>query len=171
MNNHRPQHHAPASSDELAALYLQGRDTPCPNCTYNRRDGTTSTCPECGSPLSIIAALPHQERYNLLLSKLVLLFIAIFSGFEAGKYVYYLGFRHTVGGGLWSYGVRANTIILLSGSLLWGLLTIYAAKRWLQTKREATSPPIKRVLTPMAATIGTVIFLDIIWIVHNWIVW
>lgn len=36
-----------ATPDELAALYLRGRDVPCPGCGYNRRDGITAACPEC----------------------------------------------------------------------------------------------------------------------------
>lgn len=37
----------PATPDEIATLYLRARDTPCPGCGYNRRDGTTAACPEC----------------------------------------------------------------------------------------------------------------------------
>lgn len=38
----------PATPDELAATYLRARDVPCPGCGYNRRDGATAACPECG---------------------------------------------------------------------------------------------------------------------------
>ena len=171
MNNHHAQHHAPASSDQLAALYLRDRDTPCPSCNYNRRDGTTTICPECGSPLTIIAASIHQERENLLLAKLVLLFIALFSILETGKYVYYLGLRHAIGGGLWAYSLRPSTIILLLGALAWSVLTIYATKRWFQTKRQAATPPIKQIRSPIIATIGVIVFFDIVWIIYNWITW
>ena len=44
---------APATPDQLAALYLRHRDTPCPACGYNRRDGATAACPECGEAIPI----------------------------------------------------------------------------------------------------------------------
>lgn len=43
-----------ASPDELAALYLRSRDTPCPECGYNRRDGLTAACPECDRKIRIV---------------------------------------------------------------------------------------------------------------------
>jgi hypothetical protein len=42
----------PATPDDLAAIYLRARDTPCPNCHYNRRDGLAAACPECAHPLT-----------------------------------------------------------------------------------------------------------------------
>lgn len=44
-----------ASPDELAVLYLRGRDARCPKCGYNRRDGVAAACPECGHTLRIVA--------------------------------------------------------------------------------------------------------------------
>lgn len=43
----------PATPDELAALFLRGRDVPCPGCGYNRRDGTTAACPECTAEVAL----------------------------------------------------------------------------------------------------------------------
>ncbi len=37
----------PATDDEIAALFLRGRDVSCAGCGYNRRDGTQADCPEC----------------------------------------------------------------------------------------------------------------------------
>lgn len=45
-----------ATADELAALYLRDRDTPCPECGYNRRDGSTAACPECGTVFELAPA-------------------------------------------------------------------------------------------------------------------
>ncbi len=42
-----------ATPDELATLFLRARDTPCPKCAYNRRDGITAACPECHATLPI----------------------------------------------------------------------------------------------------------------------
>lgn len=49
-----------ATPDELAALYLRGRDVPCPGCGYNRRDGTAAACPECGAGLSVGGAVTER---------------------------------------------------------------------------------------------------------------
>lgn len=51
MTEPGPTH--PATPDELAAVYLRARDIPCPGCGYNRRDGTTAACPECGHTLKL----------------------------------------------------------------------------------------------------------------------
>jgi|GEM_PF-2522908 len=48
MDEFRPESSRPAGRDELAAVYLRGRDVACPGCGYNRRDGTGAACPECG---------------------------------------------------------------------------------------------------------------------------
>jgi len=43
----------PNRDDELARLYLAGRDVPCPKCGYNRRDSDQATCPECAHALTL----------------------------------------------------------------------------------------------------------------------
>lgn len=48
----QPPTNTPATPDELAALYLRARDVTCPSCGYNRRDGTSATCPECQAPIN-----------------------------------------------------------------------------------------------------------------------
>jgi hypothetical protein len=68
------EHSTPATLDELATLYLRARDTPCPKCDYNRRDGTTAACPECGT--DIIASM-ESLPYALVLGPKRLRFIAI----------------------------------------------------------------------------------------------
>ncbi len=57
-----------ATPDELATLFLRGRDVPCPGCTYNRRDGTSATCPECRYTLivSYAVSIPRQLKLALL---------------------------------------------------------------------------------------------------------
>lgn len=48
-----PEQAFPTTPDQLATLYLRNRDTPCPACNYNRRDGATAACPECRTPLRL----------------------------------------------------------------------------------------------------------------------
>lgn len=55
----------PATPDELAALFLRGRDVPCPGCGYNRRDGTASACPECGKPCCL--ELTRHSKHRAML--------------------------------------------------------------------------------------------------------
>jgi hypothetical protein len=57
----------PATPDELATLFLRARDIPCPKCSYNRRDGNTSACPECGAPLSLNQSHGSIPRIAILL--------------------------------------------------------------------------------------------------------
>ena len=65
-----------ATNDQLAALFLRDRDTPCPSCNYNRRDGTISTCPECGDQLQLIAVdQTGQSREQTIIKALMLLLL------------------------------------------------------------------------------------------------
>lgn len=69
---------SPLSHDELAAAYLKSRDIPCPHCAYNRRDGMSAACPECGHDLAII----HEggrwnERYRILAKRYFILLTVI----------------------------------------------------------------------------------------------
>lgn len=67
-----------ASDDELAGLYLRGRDVDCPSCGYNRRGGKVSLCPECGCAI----ALRAYDRDNPLdpqrIIRLSLLFLVLY---------------------------------------------------------------------------------------------
>ncbi|MFT5423172.1 MAG: hypothetical protein ACI89L_000946 [Phycisphaerales bacterium] len=56
---HPEAHPEPATADELAAFYLRGRDVPCHECGYNRRDGTGAACPECGVAIEIDSDSQH----------------------------------------------------------------------------------------------------------------
>ncbi len=48
---------APQAMDELLPAYLRHRDVPCPNCSYNLRDLTGTSCPECGQRLELVVDL------------------------------------------------------------------------------------------------------------------
>lgn len=53
----------PTRDDELARLYLAGRDVPCPKCRYNRRDSDRAACPECGHRLELTPPDPIGRAY------------------------------------------------------------------------------------------------------------
>jgi hypothetical protein len=53
-----------APPHELVTLYLQGRDVPCPACGYNRRNGTTTACPECATPIDIGPTISAGAQLN-----------------------------------------------------------------------------------------------------------
>ncbi len=66
----------PATPDQLAKLYLRARDVPCPACNYNRRDGTTASCPECTHPFQLSDLFPiatDAVRRNLRMLCVVIL--------------------------------------------------------------------------------------------------
>jgi len=68
-----------ASDDELAAIYLRDRDVPCPSCDYNRRGGQTSTCPECGSALTLIGINAAQVSNFTKLARSVLFYLWVYA--------------------------------------------------------------------------------------------
>lgn len=71
-----------AYDDELAALYLRNRDTPCPGCGYNRRDGHTRACPECGIEFVFQVNHPTRPTLSLRFARLVLLFFILYASME-----------------------------------------------------------------------------------------
>lgn len=54
--HHRDDH------DQLAKVYLKDRETPCPVCRYDRRDGTGAACPECGYLIRLQPIHPNPRE-------------------------------------------------------------------------------------------------------------
>lgn len=82
----------PATPTELAALYLRDRDVPCLSCNYNRRDGTTTACPECGTSLSLT---PTNHRISRTAALLIMVAFAVIGVDLAWSIAYTaVGFRH-----------------------------------------------------------------------------
>ena len=68
-----------ATDDQLAALYLRSRDTPCPNCNYNRRDSTSSTCPECNHSFTLVSIGSLELTRYIRLAKTILLITGFYA--------------------------------------------------------------------------------------------
>ncbi len=68
-----------ATPDELATLYLRGRDVPCPGCGYNRRDGVTMGCPECSHALALKPEAPYRLEIKPRFARFFLVSIMVFS--------------------------------------------------------------------------------------------
>ena len=171
MNSNLKQTRSMVSNDEILSLYLQDRDTPCPGCGYNRKDSTTPKCPECGLSISLFVAPIHHDRNTMRMGKAFFWFIAIFSAFQAGEYVYDLIFRQIIGGGIWSNGVRTSSSIMIGGAILWTSPLILSIKQLLSIKKRKTQPSIKQTLPLMALTITLLTLQATVWIIFNWIYW
>lgn len=93
-----PDPTAPATADELAALYLRGRDVACPGCGYNRRDAVSSVCPECNAVLALDVAqkqiVPMTRRVARRLAWLLI----------AATVLGTFGMLFNVGWALWTTG-------------------------------------------------------------------
>lgn len=68
-----------ANENELAELFLRGRDVDCPSCGYNRRDGKTSTCPECGCVIAMQAYDRDHPLDPQRVIRLGLLFMVLYA--------------------------------------------------------------------------------------------
>ncbi len=145
-----------ATNDELAELYLRGRDTPCPSCNYNRRDSTSATCPECGTKLVLMGTdstlVPKYDK----LAQAVLLVIALTALFTVLQKSYTL-FRlirmiaeDSLGYLITDY---SSAILALVGAcvyFLWIALFVIALRRWLIV-RQGTPIQIEKIIRPAAA--------------------
>lgn len=125
-----PKPREPLSADELAVVYLQGRDVPCPSCGYNRRDGTSPICPECGDQLSIIAETQgwrqnfiHFERRMLTMLMSLSLVFSLFYGYWGYRYLGYLL------QGVSIKGLALNLTLYAAGSVGFCCILIACARR------------------------------------------
>ncbi len=144
------QHPTPATPDELAALFLRARDVPCPKCHYNRRDGLTAACPECGT--DIIAAmdtLPFAAVLGIKRLRLIALFIACIAAVS--------GLRHA--GEIWQlnnsvmyvafgtprtspWPMFGSTMAMLYLGILGAFVSLYYAARILAESHRSSTPMI-----------------------------
>jgi len=96
-----------ATPDELAELYLRGRDVPCPGCGYNRRDGIGAHCPECRYSFDI-SSLKYKVGAKPIIALTVSLVACALAGLVAsfffiGEYI----------GGSWNFGPWYEYVMII----------------------------------------------------------
>ncbi|MEZ6242784.1 MAG: hypothetical protein R3B57_07045 [Phycisphaerales bacterium] len=150
----------PASLDEIARLFLRGRDFDCPGCGYNRRDGAGATCAECGRALRIHVDTAERGR---LRNGIILLLVAVVVTSVVDIAVYWTP----------PFGLEfaAWPISQLLQFHIWGLAVLGAvAAYWRASRRAKLS-----VGAPNSATwlrvIGSLILLKAIHLLVNQIWW
>ena len=145
-----------ATNDQLAALYLRDRDTPCPSCNYNRRDGTTSTCPECGDQMKLIGLSTEEHAHdheiiNTLMLALIALALIEFAVHSITLADYFYLISRT--------GVVTTTIApkymitQIVNVIAWGTLLFFAIHRR-RTVRNGKPLTTKRFIAPIAISLG-----------------
>ena len=144
----------PATTDELAALFLCGRDSPCPSCNYNRRDGTTSTCPECGEQLRLIGVDKAGRSREYAIVKALLLVLLVFvvielfqSSLTLGSWIYMI---INTGMGILPSGFLIAQIIMV---ITWTALLVFIIRRR-RALRNNTPISIKKFIAPIAILLG-----------------
>lgn len=116
-----------ATPDELAAVFLRARDTPCPKCAYNRRDGLTAACPECGTGLSLDATprrFPRALPWIIAPALLIALHDAVWASIFVAT-----DLRHNLERGDPPAPLLIRTTAALAlplGALLCGLVALFA---------------------------------------------
>lgn len=152
----------PLSSDELAAAYLKSRDIPCPNCDYNRRDGVSAACPECGFTLAIL----HEEggwkkNFTTLASRFlaILMVLTIAHALVSGRGVYFWLNIAISGGmpGLYGYFYLIQGVIGVIAHL-----TIFLIA--LRTRRKVRSGNLLTVSSVAAPMLAYLIVTLILWV-------
>tara|TARA_R110002072_G_scaffold42064_2_gene117371 strand:+ start:29759 stop:30277 length:519 start_codon:yes stop_codon:yes gene_type:complete len=151
-----------ASDDELAAIYLRDRDVPCPSCDYNRRDGQSSTCPECGSALTLIGIDAAQVSNFTKLARSVLFYLWILAAAKSAYNLYILIRIVTVFAMVprpfpfftWVIGATLDFIV-------WLVLFIITLSRWRKSRHNETIASATVISPIVMIVIYT--FLSIIW--------
>lgn len=150
----------PASLDETASLYLRARDVPCPECGYNRRDGTNACCPECKHVLTLSPTAPADRalavaaprwHFGTVLAIAVVFVItyglsAIMNAMQGGM-------------GAWPFAVRLQMFappVLYLGVAFIAMLGLRACKRRGQTHVNAER--VKRLLLASSLSLLGVLF-------------
>lgn len=137
----------PATPDELAAIYLRARDVPCPNCNYNRRDGTAAACPECTHAFQVSDLLPaagsHFRRNLRRLCLLILITQIIAVGSAIFTFVSILRIAIEVNAVPLSY---AHSLTRTSVHIVFGTAAIvfaWRAGRAMRIEQPITRPALR----------------------------
>ncbi|MFK7883658.1 MAG: hypothetical protein AB8F26_05690 [Phycisphaerales bacterium] len=127
--------------DQLAKIFLKGRETPCPVCRYDRCNGVGAACPECGYLIRLQPIQPNPRdvpaKILVLIGTLIIInAIAIIPGQSVSTIrVLNRGF-----------GIEAwmiTNFIMILGFLIAGILAVISLSR----VRSNTSNPIGLMLT------------------------
>lgn len=163
-----PDDQAPATPDELAALYLRGRDVPCPGCGYNRRDGTAAACPECRADLGLATPDP-VVRVVLRRRPAVAILVIISLGALLGLFSYGGG-TLTLAQSLVSQALAPTTgLIVLLAVYFWGgfgcAFACYLCVRLLHNlwRRNITAERNGRTLIAVAAWLTAAFLPEVIY--------
>ena len=150
----------PASLDETAILYLRARDVPCPECGYNRRDGTEARCPECkhvltlsptGSADRALAAAAPRWHFGTVFAVAVV--FVILHGLSAVMYAMQGGI------GAVPFTVRLQVLappVLYLGVAFIAMLGLRACKR--RTQTHVNPKRVKRLLLASSLSLLGVLF-------------
>ncbi|MEM9374141.1 MAG: hypothetical protein AAGA55_10905 [Planctomycetota bacterium] len=160
----QPPDNIPATPDELAALYLRGRDVPCPGCGYNLRDGTSAVCPECTHHFTL-----HAADYKLSAPRRAVLTCCVLSGALLGLVCSYVLIGESVSGsgnfGPW-YDYTTLTLAFLTLGLhaltLMGLRSVFG-------KRIDTLRSVVRITAILAVNFWLTASALILIVVDHWL--
>jgi len=157
MPQNKPQRASPATNDELAALYLRDRDTPCPSCNYNRRDGTTSLCPECGTELVLVGTnsmfVPKYDKLakaGLLIGVLLTLSKVAVKSYTTAFPLLRIGLSGDIGYIFNDDQIRLSILVSICTYLLWVVLFVIVLRRWF-IARSGKTVPMKKIIAPLMA--------------------
>ena len=159
-NNHATDQ---ATNDELAALYLRDRDTPCPKCNYNRRDGTTSTCPECGTEFQLTEAVASTNANYKTLTKATLLLATLIALVQATHHFSSLVISYFAWGSFWATGLRLWTFITMVWVVLWLGVVLFSGRLWIKS-RSSHQMPTHHVIAPIVIIFVFSIVQVIFWV-------
>lgn len=138
MTEPGPTH--PATPDELAAIYLRARDVPCPNCGYNRRDGQSAACPECGRIIRVAPQGSGVDERTGRVASVVSVVIACGAALACGAAVMLIA------------QYRPDTSDLVATALLFA--TVCAAIVAMNRAVSSRLPDGQRYLRQFIATLG-----------------
>ncbi len=142
---------------EFASLYFRARDTNCPSCGYNLRDGTGNICPECGCELAFDIYDKSKSVDSQRVIRTALLFLMLYCVMYVISNIISLVLRILIGTypeTLWS------GVLFFGGHLCWFVMLYWTVRLWSRS-RKGERFNAGQVLKP-AIGIFAITFLSII---------
>ncbi len=147
-------------NDQIASLYLRGKNVNCLSCGYNRKNGAGSACPECGKDLVLTLSDRLDESQYKTLARVCLISITILASFQALQllywYIMYIQFYNSL---------QLDTTVVIAGLsfIAWSLLAATPLVILLKARKHNNRVSLHATITPLISFVLLTFVLTLFW--------